>query len=91
MGATRSPETGETADRALDLAANPAELNRREAANLKRAAKYVARAYEYLDRKPFDMRAADAATDQYDRAASVAVIEGAIDRGVSRSRTDRAE
>ncbi|HKE96712.1 MAG TPA: hypothetical protein VKB34_20550, partial [Povalibacter sp.] len=56
----------------LQLAATPAELSRREATNLDRAAKYVAKSYEYLTRKPFDLRAADLATDQYDRAAQLA-------------------
>lgn len=54
------------------LMAEPAELSRRQAANLERAARYMARAREYLDREPFDMRAAHSAADQYDRAVSAA-------------------
>jgi hypothetical protein len=44
---------------------------RREAADLDKVSRYIARAYELLDRKPFDMRAADAATKQYDLAETL--------------------
>ncbi len=53
-----------------EIQSNPTERSRREAASLDRAAKHVAKAYEYLDREPYDLRAADAATDEYDRASS---------------------
>lgn len=46
------------------------ELSRREAARVERAARHVAKAYEFLARQPYDLRAADAATDEYDRATS---------------------
>jgi hypothetical protein len=53
-----------------DIQSNPTELSRRETINLERAEKHVAKAYEHLDREPYDLRAADAATDEYDRASS---------------------
>ncbi|HMN44976.1 MAG TPA: protein kinase [Povalibacter sp.] len=53
-----------------EIEAAPAELSRREAANIEKAAKHVAKAYKHLDRTPYDLRAADAATDEYDRASS---------------------
>jgi hypothetical protein len=39
---------------------------------LERAAKYIARAEEDLGRTPLDFKAADDATDQYDKALSAA-------------------
>jgi hypothetical protein len=44
---------------------------RRASADLEKVARYIARAYELLERKPFDMRTADAATKQYDLAESL--------------------
>jgi hypothetical protein len=44
---------------------------RREVSDLEKVARYITRAYELLDRKPFDMKAADAATKQYDLAESL--------------------
>jgi len=54
-----------------DLESSGVEPSRREAANLERVSKYIAKSYWYLDRKPFDLRAADGATDQYDLAAAL--------------------
>ena len=45
--------------------------SRREAADLDRVSRYIAKSYWYLDRKPFDLRAADSATNQYDLAAAL--------------------
>jgi len=50
---------------------SPSGRTRREAADLDKVSKYIARSYELLGKKPFDMRAADAATKQYDLAASL--------------------
>ncbi|HEU5136366.1 MAG TPA: serine/threonine-protein kinase [Steroidobacteraceae bacterium] len=50
---------------------SPSGRTRREAADLEKVSRYIARSYELLGKKPFDMRAADAATKQYDLAASL--------------------
>ena len=53
------------------MESSPSGRTRREAADLEKVSRYIARSYELLDKKPFDMRAADAATKQYDLAASL--------------------
>jgi hypothetical protein len=50
---------------------SPSGRTRREAADLEKVTRYIARSYELLAKKPFDMKAADAATKQYDLAASL--------------------
>jgi len=54
-----------------NIEASPTQRSRREAANLERVHKIIDKAYWYLARKPFDLRAADSATDQYDLAAGL--------------------
>lgn len=54
------------------LESAPLDLTRRQHADLDRAARYVAKANDYLARTPMDLRMADAATEQYDRASGVA-------------------
>jgi hypothetical protein len=56
------------------LQATAAAPDARDRARLERAAKYIARAVEDLGRTPLDFRAADDATDQYDRALSAAAM-----------------
>lgn len=46
----------------------PVALTRRQQDNLDRAARYIAKAHEFLVRRPMNLRVADAATDQYDKA-----------------------
>lgn len=46
----------------------PVSLTRRQQENLDRAARYITKAHEFLIRRPMNLRVADAATDQYDRA-----------------------
>ena len=55
----------------VDLESSRVARNRRDAADLERVSKHIAKSYWYLDRKPFDLRAADAATNQYDLAAAL--------------------
>lgn len=57
----------ETSLAALD--ASPVQKTRRESAALERANKHIEKAYQALDRKPLDQKAADRATDEYDIAA----------------------
>jgi hypothetical protein len=59
-------------ERLLQLQTSPTALDARDRGRLERAAKYIARAEEDLDRKPLDFKAVDDATDQYDRALSAA-------------------
>jgi serine/threonine protein kinase/tetratricopeptide (TPR) repeat protein len=54
------------------LQTSPAALDARSRGRLEKAAKYIRRAEEDLDRKPLDFKAVDDATDQYDRALSTA-------------------
>jgi serine/threonine-protein kinase PpkA len=54
------------------LQTKPAVLDARDRGRLERASKYIARAEEDLGRTPLDFKAADDATDQYDRALSAA-------------------
>jgi serine/threonine-protein kinase PpkA len=53
------------------IESSPGGRTRREAADMEKVSRYIARAYELLDRKPFDMRIADQATKQYDLAATL--------------------
>ena len=53
---------------------SPSGRTRREAADLEKVSRYIARSYELLEKKPFDMKAADAATKQYDLAASLVAM-----------------
>ena len=50
------------------LEASPQQQGRKQAAALERANKHIQKAYRHLDRKPFDQKAADLATDEYDLA-----------------------
>jgi serine/threonine-protein kinase PpkA len=50
------------------LEASPQQQDRRQAAALERADRHIEKAYRHLDRKPFDRKAADLATDEYDNA-----------------------
>ncbi|MBB6096045.1 serine/threonine protein kinase [Povalibacter uvarum] len=68
------PKLVELQSQLAALEASPTELTRRQAANLEKAARHVAKAYELIERKPYDIRAADAATDEYDRAASAVAM-----------------
>ena len=52
----------------------PVEPTRRQQAGLEKAAGYIAKANEYLERKPMNLRTADAATQQYDRASTAAPL-----------------
>jgi hypothetical protein len=54
------------------LQSTPAVLDARDRARLEKAAGYIAQAYEDLGRTPLDFKAADAATEQYDKAQSAA-------------------
>ena len=48
----------------------PQPQDRRQAAALERADRHIQKAYRHLDRKPFDRKAADLATDEYDSAVA---------------------
>lgn len=50
------------------MESQPVSLTRRQQDNLDRAARYIAKAHEFLVRRPMNLRMADAATDQYDKA-----------------------
>jgi hypothetical protein len=50
------------------LEASPQQQGRRQAAALERADRHIQKAYRHLDRKPFDRKAADLATGEYDDA-----------------------
>jgi len=52
------------------LEASPQQQGRRQAAALERADKHIQKAYRHLDRKPFDRKAADLATGEYDNAVA---------------------
>lgn len=56
------------------LETQPVSLTRRQQDNLDRAARYIAKAHEFLIRRPMNLRMADAATDQYDKAAQAAPL-----------------
>jgi serine/threonine-protein kinase PpkA len=53
------------------LEASPQQQGRRQAAALDRADKHIQKAYRHLDRKPFDRKAADLATGEYDNAVAL--------------------
>lgn len=50
------------------MESQPVSLTRRQQENLDKAARYIAKAHEFLVRRPMNLRMADAATDQYDKA-----------------------
>jgi hypothetical protein len=52
------------------LEGSPQQQGRRQVAALERADKHIQKAYRHLDRKPFDRKAADLATGEYDNAAA---------------------
>ena len=52
------------------LETSPQQQGRRQAAALERANRHIEKAYRHLDRKPFDQKAADLASDEYDNAAA---------------------
>jgi hypothetical protein len=52
------------------LEGSPQQQGRRQAVALERADKHIQKAYRHLDRKPFDRKAADLATDEYDSAVA---------------------
>ena len=58
----------------VKLESTPPDLTRRQQTDLDKAARYIAKANEYLARTPMDLRMADAATDQYDRASAAAPL-----------------
>ena len=66
------PKLPELQARFQQLQSSPTALDARNRSRLERAAKYIARAAEDLDRRPLDFKAVDDATDQYDRALSTA-------------------
>jgi serine/threonine-protein kinase PpkA len=68
------PKLPELQERLEKLQTVPAGPDARDRLRLDKAAKYIARAVVDLDRTPLDFRAADDATDQYDRALSAAAM-----------------
>jgi serine/threonine-protein kinase PpkA len=52
------------------LEATPQQQGRKQAAALERANKHIQKAYRHLERRPFDQKAADLATDEYDYAVA---------------------
>jgi len=66
------PKLPELQARFEQLQAVPAGPDANDRLRLDKAAKFIARAVVDLDRTPLDFRAADDATDQYDRALSAA-------------------
>jgi hypothetical protein len=52
------------------LEGSPQPQDRRQAVALERADRHIQKAYRHLDRKPFDLKAADLATDEYDNAVA---------------------
>ena len=66
------PKLTELQARLQQLQTKPAVLDYRDRDRLERASKYMARAQEDLGRTPLDFKAADDATDQYDRALAAA-------------------
>jgi serine/threonine-protein kinase PpkA len=52
------------------LEASPQQQGRRQALALERANRHIQKAYRHLERKPFDQKAADMATDEYDNAVA---------------------
>jgi serine/threonine protein kinase len=56
------------------MEAAPVAPTRRQQAGMGKAASYIAKANEYLSRTPMNLRWADAATDEYDRASTVAPL-----------------
>ena len=66
------PKLPDLQARFQQLQTSPAALDARNRGRLEKAAKYIRRAEEDLDREPLDFKAVDDATDQYDRALSTA-------------------
>jgi hypothetical protein len=66
------PKLAELQARLQQLQTKPAVLDSRDRGRLEKASKYIARAEEDLGRTPLDFKAADDATDQYDKALSAA-------------------
>jgi hypothetical protein len=52
------------------MQAEPISLTRRQQENLDRASRYIGKAHEFLAKKPMNLRMAEAATDQYDKATA---------------------
>jgi serine/threonine-protein kinase PpkA len=52
------------------LEATPQQQDRKQAVALERANRHIQKAYRHLERKPFDQKAADLATDEYDNAVA---------------------
>lgn len=68
------PKLQELQARLEQLQAAPAGPDASDRLRLDKAAKFIARAVVDLERTPLDFRAADDATDQYDRALSAAAM-----------------
>jgi hypothetical protein len=66
------PKLTELQARLQQLQTKPAVLDSRDRDRLQKASKYMARAEEDLGRTPLDFKAADDATDQYDKALAAA-------------------
>jgi hypothetical protein len=70
---TLQPDHPTLTDLQVSMAAlegSPQQQDRRRTAALERADKHIEKAYRHLDRKPFDRKAADLATDEYDNAVA---------------------
>jgi hypothetical protein len=52
------------------LEATPQQQDRKQTVALERANRHIQKAYRHLERKPFDQKAADLATDEYDNAVA---------------------
>jgi serine/threonine-protein kinase PpkA len=68
----KHPKLADLQARLQQMQTNPAVLDSRDRSRLEKAAKYMARAEEDLGHTPLDFKAADDATDQYDKALSAA-------------------
>jgi serine/threonine-protein kinase PpkA len=66
------PKLAQLQARLQELQTKPAVVDSRDRGRLDKASKYIARAQEDLGHTPLDFKAADDATDQYDRALSAA-------------------
>jgi serine/threonine-protein kinase PpkA len=72
---TLQPDQPQLADlqaRLEQLLVAPGSLSARERGRLEQAAQYISQANTDLGREPLDFQAADAATEQYDKARSIA-------------------
>ncbi|MBC8027063.1 MAG: protein kinase [Steroidobacteraceae bacterium] len=52
------------------LEVSPQQQGRKQAVALERANRHIQKAYRHLERKPFDQKAADLASDEYDNAVA---------------------